>query len=111
MNGKSNGARKGALWLVLAAMAATALFAGGCVAETGDDDDGTVTHSGSADTFVPRLPKDPGGIQGSSSSSSGSVPSSSGSSQPGSTSGTSPGTAPADPDPTPWDQTKSTGTR
>lgn len=36
---------------------------GGCVAETADDDEAAVAQTASADTYVPALPKDPGGVK------------------------------------------------
>jgi len=51
-------AKIGAALLLLGA------FLGGCVAETGDEEPTTqVGTATAADTFIPTLPKDPGGVK------------------------------------------------
>lgn len=82
--------------LLTSILAAGALLLGACVTETGDEDeDAPVATSVSADTYVPQLPKDPGGKQGSGKS----TPTRS---RAKTSSGDNDATLCADPEPSPW---------
>jgi hypothetical protein len=91
---------KGTLARLGAAILVSALVLGGCVAETADEEEGTVSPAGAVIEVVPKLPAKPGGAAPDNNAGNASVP------VPPAPSSSSPcyggGPPPCDPDPSPW---------
>jgi hypothetical protein len=92
--------------LGLLAIASVGLL-GGCVVETADEEEAPVAQASAADTYVPAVPKNPGGVKGGTPSPP-VVPSTQSPSTGGTPAPTNPGTPQgSDPEPSPWKDPRS----
>jgi hypothetical protein len=87
-------------WVVVAALTASALVLGGCVAEAEDEEEAPVGQAGTALVIAPELPKQEGGEQTSGKTDPAPSPTDPGANQSGS--------ANMDPEPSPWDVGRTT---